>query len=211
MIYPYNVDLKIEDENIIFKPDIRSIQFINISIEYIVNNLIPKDIPVKFLDYGCGSGYIGSAIAKNIPEAKVTMYDIDSNSIDFAKKTCKHNNIVCRVLKTLPKKEKFTNICFYQPIYTLEEFNNKEKEGIHQFPEVAYCDSDIYKTLENFCEYCSSHVEPNYLIVLRWKNSEYFLRCRDLFKSKLEKCHVLPVTYEKVKMITISDIPMLID
>lgn len=60
---------------------------------YLVLDLIKKNNYKNILDLGCGSGFIGIAIAKNNCDIFVTMSDVDKRAIKQTKQNIKLNNV----------------------------------------------------------------------------------------------------------------------
>jgi 16S rRNA G1207 methylase RsmC len=58
----------------------------------LANKAIIKDV-WRVLDFGCGYGPIGIAIAKAYPETKVLMSDINKRAVGLAKKNIELNNL----------------------------------------------------------------------------------------------------------------------
>ncbi len=54
---------------------------------------LPSSVSGKVLDFGCGSGIIGTMVAKMYPEANVDMTDSSMLAIASAKETIKHNTL----------------------------------------------------------------------------------------------------------------------
>ena len=79
------------DKNI-FKPNLTSQLSFETAILEIKNNF-------KVLDLGCGSGIIGIALLKNIPNLEMSCSDLDSNSIANAKKNFAQHKLVADIRK----------------------------------------------------------------------------------------------------------------
>lgn len=72
-----------------------------------VLSLLPKDLPagrqaLKILDVGCSSALLTAAVAKTLPEAKVTGLDSYKDAINFARKKYPHISFVVADAHKLP-------------------------------------------------------------------------------------------------------------
>ena len=52
---------------------------------------LPEKMDGDILDLGCGWGVIGIAIAKNWPETRVTMADVNTRALDLSRENAKRN------------------------------------------------------------------------------------------------------------------------
>ena len=52
---------------------------------------LPEKMDGDILDLGCGWGVIGSSIAKNWPETRVTMADVNTRALDLSRENAKRN------------------------------------------------------------------------------------------------------------------------
>jgi methylase of polypeptide subunit release factors len=159
------------------------------------------------LDYGCGSGYIGLAVAKNILDAsKVDLYDISEKAVEMSTTNMSYNNLNDLNITNDNSKldDKFTNIIFYQPFLTTKEYNEKIKEGQDLRPKEAYVISkNMYK---NFAKFCSSHISENhYLILLSYINEDTFNSVKQEFEEVIPNCKVEMLKYNSYKFITIRN------
>ena len=52
---------------------------------------LPEKMDGDILDLGCGWGVIGISIAKNWPETRVTMADVNTRALDLSRENAKRN------------------------------------------------------------------------------------------------------------------------
>lgn len=86
----YAVNIKIDRRALIPRPE----------TELLVENavLLLKGIESpSVLDFGTGSGCIGIAIAKHIPDAKITAIDISKDALELARENARINNVDDRI------------------------------------------------------------------------------------------------------------------
>lgn len=86
----YSVNIKIDRRALIPRPE----------TELLVENavLLLKGIESpSVLDFGTGSGCIGIAIAKHIPDAKITAIDISKDALELARENARINNVDDRI------------------------------------------------------------------------------------------------------------------
>ncbi|MBQ4914899.1 peptide chain release factor N(5)-glutamine methyltransferase [Maribacter sp. MMG018] len=120
-----------------------------------------KDIRLKVLDLGAGSGCISVALAKNLKMAEVTGVDISDEAIEIAKKNALENGVEVEFLKsdmlTLTIKEKYDIIVSNPPYVRCLEKNKMKENVIYHEPELALYVSDedslvFYRAIANFSE-----------------------------------------------------------
>ena len=58
---------------------------------------LPEHMDGEILDLGCGWGAIGISIAKNWPETRVTMADVNTRALDLSRENAKRNKaeVIC--------------------------------------------------------------------------------------------------------------------
>lgn len=88
-------------------------------------DLIKKNKYVNVLDLCCGSGFIGIAIKKNLPNTNVYLSDINRNAIKQSKMNAKINDVNVNIIKSnmfnrLPKDIKF-DLIISNPPYLLKK------------------------------------------------------------------------------------------
>lgn len=201
-------DIEIDDSSLqnIFIPNGLSTSLIQVTIDDILKNINTSDYFMT-LDYGCGCGYIGLALAKNMRNiCKVTLYDNDKTAIESSKSNMYYNNlneidIVDDLSKTTTK---FNNIIFYQPWLTTKEWKEKEARGQILEPKNAYVvGRNMYK---NFIDFCSEHVSKDYyLILLQYVDDNTYNKLSQMFKEAIPECVVESRKYDIYKFMTITN------
>lgn len=120
--------------------------------EFLIESIIPKfdkEMPLKILDIGCGSGIIPVTLAKNFLNAEITTIDINPEAIECAKENAvKHEvdkNISFKIIDILSdeaeaKLEKFDLIVSNPPYVSDEEFPTLQREIVEYEPKEAVTD-----------------------------------------------------------------------
>ncbi len=60
--------------------------------ELLINSALIEDA-LKILDFGCGYGAVGIAVAKAYPKCRVTMVDVNERAVELAKENIKINSL----------------------------------------------------------------------------------------------------------------------
>ncbi len=138
----FGVKLKVNNSVLIPRPETELL------VEYILNNT-KKAKEVRVLDIGCGSGNISIALAKNLPNAKVTGIDISAKAIELAKENAiingVRNNIdfvEADIMNELPSNViiNYDLIVSNPPYVSTKEFENLQPEIKEYEPEIAVTD-----------------------------------------------------------------------
>lgn len=75
----YGLDLKVNKHVLIPRPETEEL------VEWILSEVpMPSEGELKILDVGTGSGCIAIALAKNLPQAKVTAIDVSKDALEVA-------------------------------------------------------------------------------------------------------------------------------
>tara|TARA_B100000963_G_scaffold8549_1_gene6662 strand:+ start:530 stop:1360 length:831 start_codon:yes stop_codon:yes gene_type:complete len=110
-------------------------------IEEVLNIYKNKNLELKVLDIGTGSGCIAISLAKEFKYASITAIDISQEALDVAKKNLKIHNCDNRIqLKMIDFKNinsKFDLIVSNPPYLTLDEFYNAAPEVKNYEPKIA--------------------------------------------------------------------------
>lgn len=111
-------------------------------VEYVLKNY--ADRPIKVLDLCTGSGCIGIAVKKLLPQATVTMVDISALALDVAKKNAEQNETEVTIekwdiLQGIPfflEKERFDVILSNPPYIKTEDLKDLQPE-VQKEPALA--------------------------------------------------------------------------
>ena len=110
-------------------------------IEEVLNIYKNKNLELKILDIGTGSGCIAISLAKEFKYASITAIDISQEALDVAKKNLKIHNCDNRIqLKMIDFKNinsKFDLIVSNPPYLRLDEFYNAAPEVKNYEPKIA--------------------------------------------------------------------------
>ncbi|MDR0445158.1 MAG: peptide chain release factor N(5)-glutamine methyltransferase [Puniceicoccales bacterium] len=134
----YNVSLRNDGRALIPRPETEEL------VEFIVD-VWKKKAPshVRILDLGTGSGAIGIALAKALPESEVMAIDIDSNALKLALENAESNcvsNISFRLSDWFENVEGCFDLVVANPPYlTQEEVRGAEPEVRDYEPIGALC------------------------------------------------------------------------
>ncbi len=114
--------------------------------EWLVEYVLSKyaDRPIKVLDLCTGSGCIGIAVKKLLPQAQVTMVDISALALEVAKKNAKQNGAEVTIekwdiLQGIPfflEKERFDVILSNPPYIKTEDLKDLQPE-VQKEPALA--------------------------------------------------------------------------
>lgn len=83
----YGLPLKVNKHVLIPRPETEEL------VDLIIRSHTKRSNPLKILDIGAGSGCIGVALAKNLPNAKVYALDVSKEAIKIAKQNAEFNNV----------------------------------------------------------------------------------------------------------------------
>ena len=111
-------------------------------VEYVLNNY--ADRPIKVLDLCTGSGCIGIATKKLLPQAQVTMVDISALALEVAKQNAAQNEVDVTIekwdiLQGIPfflEKERFDVILSNPPYIKTEDLKDLQPE-VQKEPALA--------------------------------------------------------------------------
>ncbi len=111
-------------------------------VEYVCKNY--ADRPIKVLDLCTGSGCIGIAIKKNLPQAEVTLVDISALALEVAKKNAAANEAEVTtekwdILQGIPfflEKERYDVIVSNPPYIKSEDLKDLQPE-VQKEPALA--------------------------------------------------------------------------
>jgi len=100
-------------------------------VEWILHS-VDQNKPVKILDIGTGSGCIAISLARNLPQAKVTAWDVSKEALQTATKNAGHNEVELNleqrnILTTNFSETDRFDIIVSNPPYV----KNSEKEQMH--------------------------------------------------------------------------------
>ena len=115
-------------------------------IEEVLNIYRNKDLKLKILDIGTGSGCIAISLAKEFKNAFITAIDISQKALEVAAKNSKIHNCDNQIqLKLIDFKNinsKFDLIVSNPPYLTKDQFNNTDPEVKKFEPKLALIGGD---------------------------------------------------------------------
>ena len=115
-------------------------------IEQVLNIYKNKNLKLKILDIGTGSGCIAISLAKEFKNASITAIDISQEALKVAAKNSKIHNCSNQIqLKLVDFKNinsKFDLIVSNPPYLTNEQFNNADPEVKNFEPKLALVGGD---------------------------------------------------------------------
>ncbi|MHC5310422.1 peptide chain release factor N(5)-glutamine methyltransferase [Myroides sp. LJL116] len=85
--YFYDLIFKVTPDTLIPRSETEEL------VEWILDSLEDRSKPISILDIGTGSGCIGITLAKNLPNAKVTLMDVSPNALEVALYNAKANEV----------------------------------------------------------------------------------------------------------------------
>ncbi|MHC5353946.1 peptide chain release factor N(5)-glutamine methyltransferase [Myroides sp. LJL115] len=85
--YFYDLIFKVTPDTLIPRSETEEL------VEWILDSLEDKNKAISILDIGTGSGCIGITLAKNLPNAKVTLMDVSPNALEVALYNAKANDV----------------------------------------------------------------------------------------------------------------------
>ncbi len=111
-------------------------------VEYVLKNY--ADRPIKVLDLCTGSGCIGIAVKKLLPQAEVTLVDISALALEVAKKNAEQNGVEVTIekwdiLQGIPfflEKERFDVLLSNPPYIKSEDLKDLQPE-VQKEPALA--------------------------------------------------------------------------
>ncbi len=130
-------------------------------IEEVLNIYRNKNIKLKILDIGTGSGCIAISLAKEFKNAFITAIDISKEALEVAEKNLKIHNCFNQIqLKKIDFKNinsKFDLIVSNPPYLTSDQFNNTDPEVKNFEPKLALVGGDdglkFYREYSNYLKY----------------------------------------------------------
>jgi release factor glutamine methyltransferase len=118
--YFYGLDFEVNSAVLIPRPETEEL------VDWIIQNskLKAQNSKLKILDIGTGSGCIGIALAKNLPNAQVFALDVSEKALDTAKKNAEKNQVQLTfihqsILETVDLAQEF-DIIVSNPPYVRE-------------------------------------------------------------------------------------------
>ena len=115
-------------------------------IEEVLNVYKNKNLKLKILDIGTGSGCIAISLAKEFKNASITAIDISKEALEVAEKNLKIHNCENQIqLKMIDFKNinsKFDLIVSNPPYLTNNQFNNTDPEVKNFEPKLALVGGD---------------------------------------------------------------------
>ncbi len=115
-------------------------------IEEVLNIYRNKNLKLKILDIGTGSGCIAISLAKEFKNASITAIDISKEALEVAKKNLKihscYNQIQLKMIDIKSINSKFDLIVSNPPYLTDDQFNNTDPEVKNFEPKLALVGGD---------------------------------------------------------------------
>ena len=115
-------------------------------IEEALNIYRNKNLKLKILDIGTGSGCIAVSLAKEFKNASITAIDISKEALEVAEKNLKihscYNQIQLKMIDYENINSKFDLIVSNPPYLTNEQFNNADPEVRNFEPKLALVGGD---------------------------------------------------------------------
>lgn len=84
--YFYGLTFNVNENTLIPRPETEEL------VEWIINS-VDADKPIRILDIGTGSGCIGITLAKELPNAQVTLMDVSPKALETATQNAKENGV----------------------------------------------------------------------------------------------------------------------
>ncbi|WP_158211294.1 peptide chain release factor N(5)-glutamine methyltransferase [Myroides phaeus] len=84
--YFYGLTFNVNENTLIPRPETEEL------VEWIINS-VDADKPIRILDIGTGSGCIGITLAKELPNAQVTLMDVSPKALEMATHNAKENGV----------------------------------------------------------------------------------------------------------------------
>lgn len=138
---------------------------------------LPKEI--KALDIFCGSGCIGIALAKNLPNLKITFTDLVPDSVNQTKENLKLNEINPNNYAVLESNifeainaQKFDYI-FANPPYVENIYQKMGDRGLAFEPATAlFGGEDGLRVVEKFLDQLKKHLNPGGTCVMEFGHNQ---------------------------------------
>ena len=115
-------------------------------IEEALNIYRNKNLKLKILDIGTGSGCLAVSLAKEFKNASITAIDISKEALEVAEKNLKihscYNQIQLKMIDYKNINSKFDLIVSNPPYLTNEQFNNADPEVRNFEPKLALVGGD---------------------------------------------------------------------
>ena len=115
-------------------------------IEEVLNIYRNKNLRLKILDIGTGSGCIAVSLAKEFKNASITAIDISKEALEVAEKNLKihncYNQIELKIIDFKNINYKFDLIVSNPPYLTIDQFNNTDPEVKNFEPKLALVGGD---------------------------------------------------------------------
>lgn len=115
----YNCRIKVTPDVLIPRPETELL------VDMIVKDLVAKDLSEKVLwDLCCGSGCIGIALKKRLPQLNVVLSDVSSDAIKIARENATYNNVEVHFLEgdlLAPFNDKKANFAVCNPPYISQD------------------------------------------------------------------------------------------
>ena len=115
-------------------------------IEEVLNIYRNKNLKLKILDIGTGSGCLAVSLAKEFKNASITAIDISKEALEVAEKNLKihscYNQIQLKMIDYKNINSKFDLIVSNPPYLTNEQFNNADPEVRNFEPKLALVGGD---------------------------------------------------------------------
>ncbi len=132
----YGRSFKVNQNVLIPRPETEEL------VEWIITDTKELKDEVKILDIGTGSGCIAISLAKELPEANVSAFDISNDALKVAKENAKNNNasVIYKqldILKTENLESKFDIIVSNPPYVRILEKKRMQKNVLNHEPETA--------------------------------------------------------------------------
>lgn len=126
-------------------------------IEEVISIYKNKNLKLKILDIGTGSGCIAISLAKEFKNSKITAIDISQKALDVAKKNIKIHNcnkqINLKLIDFKNVKSKFDLIVTNPPYLSNSQFNKSDPEIKNFEPKIALVGgSDGFKFYKEFAK-----------------------------------------------------------
>ena len=151
--------------------------------EELVRLMLKEDLDGKeILDIGTGSGCIAISLAKNLPNAKITVLDISKNALEVAKENAELNNVNIDFINAdifeYQTDKKYDVIVSNPPYVTESEKTLMIKNVLDFEPELALFVEDEYplRYFEYIIEKSKNYIKKHGLI---------FFEINDIFEISL--------------------------
>ena len=130
-------------------------------IEEVLNIYKNKNLKLKILDIGTGSGCIAISLAKEFKNASITAIDISQEALEVAARNLKihncDNQIQLKLIDFKSINSKFDLIVSNPPYLTNDQFNNTDPEVKNFEPKIALIGGDdglkFYREYSNNIKY----------------------------------------------------------